>query len=147
MAQVGNPVGGNLPELRVKNLERDMSVVADAPDVIENRAELEIPFTRQDPVAVAGQLAGGAAQVADLYPGQVVAGKVGQVLELARARCSNGTGRDRRRRDWSRTGRSGPAPCPGWRRIREDFWNSSAIRTPKLPASSAASPSMAAARP
>ena len=84
MAQVGNPVGGNLPELRVKNLERDVSVIADPPEVIEDRVDLKIAFARQDPVAVAGQLAGGAAQVADLYPGEVVAGKVGQVLELAR---------------------------------------------------------------
>ena len=146
MAQVGNPVGGNLPELRVKNLERDVSVIADAPDVIENRVDLKIPFTRQDPVPVAGELAGGAAQVADLYPGQVVAGKIGQVLELA----GPGVVMEQVETDAGVIGAA--LGDQGQRRVQaganpEDLWNSSAIRTPKLPASSAASPSMAAARP
>ena len=71
IAQVGDPVGGNLPELGVEHFERDVSVVADPTQMVEDRLDLEIPLAGQDPVAVAGQLARGAAQVADLDPGQV----------------------------------------------------------------------------
>ena len=53
--------------------------------MVEDRPELEVALARQDPVAVAGQLARGAAQVADLHPGQVLRGEVREVLELARA--------------------------------------------------------------
>ena len=145
IAQVGNPVGGNLPELGVKNLEGDVSVVADASQVIENRVDLKIPFARQDPVPIAGQLAGGAAQVADLDPGQILAGEVGQVLELAgpgvimeQVQTHAGVLEPHWAIRASAVSRQAQKP--------EDLWNSSAIRTSKSPASSAASPSMAAAR-
>ncbi len=51
MTQVGHAIGGDLPELRVEHLERDMAVVADAAQVVEDRPELEVALARQDPVA------------------------------------------------------------------------------------------------
>ena len=84
MAQVGDAIGSDLPELRIEHLERDVAVVTDSPQVVDDRPELEISLSGQDPVGVAGQLARGAAHVADLHPRQVVRRQIGEVLELAR---------------------------------------------------------------
>ena len=96
MAQVGHAIGGDLPEMRVEHLERDVAVVADPRQVVDDRPELEVALAGQDPVGVAGQLARGAAQVADLHPGQVraVTGTPGP--RTCSDRCSNGTRRGRR---------------------------------------------------
>ena len=86
ITQVGDPVRRDLPEMRVQDLERDMAVIADASEMVEDRPELKIPLARQDSVAVASQLARRAAQVANLNPGQVMRRQVSQILEFARAR-------------------------------------------------------------
>ena len=82
MTQVGDSIGGDLPEMRIEHLERDVTVVTDSPQVFDDRAELEVSLSRQDPVGVTGELARGAADVAYLHPRQVVRRQVGQVLEL-----------------------------------------------------------------
>ena len=121
MAQVGHAIGGDLPEMRVEHLERDIAVVADPPEVLDDRPELEVSLAGQDPVAVAGQLARGAAQVADLHPGQVLRGQVRRGPRTCSDRCSNGTRRGRRRRCGCPTARSGPAPFRGRHRTATSF--------------------------
>ena len=58
MAQVGDAIGSNLPELRIEHLERDAAIVTDSPQVVDDRPELEISLTGQDAVGIAGQAAG-----------------------------------------------------------------------------------------
>src|SRR5438270_10235854 len=80
IAKISHAVGGDLPELRVEHFQGYISLVADLPEVIEDRSGLEIAVARQDPVAVPGELARGAPQVAALNPGEVLDRQVGQVL-------------------------------------------------------------------
>ena len=58
MAEVGHPVRGDLPELGVEHLERDVAVVADPAEVVEDRPELEVSLAGQDAVAVAASSRG-----------------------------------------------------------------------------------------
>ena len=85
VTDIGHTIRGNLPELWVEDLERDVPFVTDPCKVVEDRPDLEIPLAGEDAVAVAGQLARGPAQVADLHPGEVFGRQIREVLELARA--------------------------------------------------------------
>ena len=95
VAHVGHAVGGDPPELRVEHLERDVAVVADPAEVVQDRPDLEVPLAREDAVGVAGQLARGPAEVARPGPrrGSPRRGRPGP--RTCSGRCSSGTGRGR----------------------------------------------------
>ena len=71
--------------MRIEHLERDVAVVTDSSQVLDDRPELEVSLAGEDPVAVAGQLARGAAHVTQLNPRQIARREIGEVFELARS--------------------------------------------------------------
>ena len=132
--------------MRIEHLERDVAVVTDPPQVVDDRPELKVALARQDPIAIACQLARGAAHVAYLNPGQIAAGTGRRGLRACSGRCSNGTHRGRRRRWPIPTARSGQAPSRGRRRGATTFETRARSARRTIAASSAASARPAAAR-
>ena len=83
-AQVGQAIRVDLPEMGVQDFERDMAVVSDPAEMLDDRTELKVSLARQNTIAVSGQLTRCADQVADLDPREVLRGQLRQVLGLAR---------------------------------------------------------------
>src|SRR5271166_2132894 len=61
-----------------------MTIVADPPEMLDDRPELEVALARQNAVAVARQLARSAAQITELHPRQIARIELRQILGLAR---------------------------------------------------------------